>query len=57
MTNDRWVAGKRISPLTLALLEDTNFYEVVDKTVSEPTYWGYGKGCSFAFGDPSVISK
>jgi hypothetical protein len=57
MTNDRWVAGKRITPLTLALLEDTNFYEIVDKTVSEPVHWGYGKGCSFAFGDPSVISK
>jgi hypothetical protein len=57
MAIDQWVAGTRITPLTLALLEDTNFYEIVDKTVSEPVHWGYGKGCSFAFGDPSVISK
>lgn len=43
--------------MTLALLDDTNFYEVVDKSVSEPANWGYRKGCSFASGDSSAISK
>jgi hypothetical protein len=40
MAIDQWVAGTRITPLTLALLEDTNFYEIVDKTVSEPASLG-----------------
>lgn len=43
--------------MTLAYLEDTNFYEAIDKTVSEPAYWGYRKGCAFAYGEPSLISK
>lgn len=41
-------SGSRITALTIALLQDTNYYQEVDTSMSEPTLWGAGKGCNFA---------
>lgn len=51
MTPSTRTAGLRITELTLALLWDTGFYDSVDFNLSEPTWWGYGKGCGFARGN------
>lgn len=36
-----------VSIFTLALLNSTGWYTSVNRTLSEPTVWGKGKGCTF----------
>lgn len=36
-----------ISKFTFALLEDTNWYKVINWDAFDPVNWGKGKGCDF----------
>jgi hypothetical protein len=40
----------KITPLSLALLDDSNFYSSVDYSYSEKLTFGKDKGCLFAQG-------
>lgn len=42
--------GGAVSGLTLALLEDTGYYEMVDYGYAEGMGWGSGRGCAFGQG-------
>ena len=48
--------NNRLSPLTLALLEDTGWYKVNYANVTTPTF-GLGAGCDFVEGDCIVDDK
>jgi hypothetical protein len=50
MTPIAEISGGRVTRLTLALLKDTGYYDSVSETLSEPTKYGFQKGCSFARG-------
>lgn len=39
--------GAFISRFTLALLDSSGWYESVNYTYSETSFWGKGKGCNF----------
>jgi hypothetical protein len=44
-------SSKRIfSIFDIAALKDTNWYEFIDETLVDPTYWGKNKGCDFLTG-------
>lgn len=48
---------QRITKLTLALLKDTNFYAEVDDSLTDEVFYGSGRGCKFARGDPSEFTN
>ena len=44
-------SSKRIfSIFDVAALKDTNWYDFVDDTLVDPTYWGKNQGCDFVTG-------
>jgi hypothetical protein len=50
MTATPTLAGARITPVTLFLLFDSNFFDEVDTTMAEVQKYGYKGGCQFGWG-------
>jgi len=50
------ITGRRISELSLALLEGSGWY-VPDYTYAEPFYFGKGQGCSFVTGTTCAFDE
>lgn len=39
--------GSNLTVLTVALLKDTGYWDDVNENLTDPIYWGKGKGCNF----------
>ena len=50
MTASDLPQGLRISPITLHLMADSNFYSHVDTGAADAAFWGKERGCEFAQG-------
>lgn len=46
----------RITKISLALLEDTGYYQEVDYSLTETVHWGRLKGCDFARGSSRLLA-
>jgi len=39
--------GSNLTFFTVALLKDTGYWGDVNENLTDPIYWGKGKGCNF----------
>ncbi|EAR96682.2 leishmanolysin family protein (macronuclear) [Tetrahymena thermophila SB210] len=47
MTASALLEGLNLSIFTVALLKDTGYWDDVNENLTDPIYWGKGKGCDF----------
>ncbi|KAL4453893.1 hypothetical protein ABPG74_003776 [Tetrahymena malaccensis] len=47
MTASALTEGLNLTFFTIALLKDTGYWDDVNENVTDPIYWGRGKGCDF----------
>ncbi|KAL4497778.1 hypothetical protein ABPG72_000533 [Tetrahymena utriculariae] len=47
MTASALTEGLNLTFFTVALLKDTGYWDDVNENVTDPIYWGRGKGCDF----------
>jgi len=47
MTASAVIEGSHLTFFTVALLKDTGYWGDVNENLTDPIYWGKGKGCNF----------
>ena len=47
MTASALMEGSNLSVFTVSVLKDTGFWDELNENLTDPIYWGKGKGCDF----------